>query len=209
MRFPTRGSLFTTRCAQHVTSHDHGAPARGTSAHDTMSTQAQSTRTRTTEYDSTRWVRQQRRTNGDARGTQSTAYKHKQASTVQLIMLHLARARSLPSDAPGCIHGRPTAQATTPSCDHYRALAAREPLSGQVRRAAVSVSSQPRRWPCRLHQHRRLDGILGGRQPAAGVAGIPLDPAIRLTRQDARALSRPPRGASVDSSWGLIVDCTK
>ena len=189
--------------------HDHGAPARGTSSHDTTSTQAQSTRTRTTKYDRTRWVRQQRRTNGDARGTQSTSYKHKQASTVQLIMLHLARACSLPSDAPGCIHGRPTAQATTPSCDHYRALAAREPLSGQVRRAAVSVSSQPRRWPCRLLQHRRLDGILGGRQPAAGVAGIPLDPAIRLTRQDARALSRPPRGASVDSSWGLIVDCTK
>ena len=135
------------------TSHDHG-PARGTSSHDTTSTQAQSTRTRTTGYDRTRWVRQQRRTNGDARGTQSTSYKHKQASTVQLIMLHLARARSLPSDAPGCIHGRPTVQATTPSCDHYRALAAREPLSGQVRRAAVSVSSsQPRRWPCRLLQH--------------------------------------------------------
>ena len=167
-----------------------GAPARGTSSHDTMSTQLPRRSPHAhgplSKYDSTRWVRQQRRTNGDARGTQSTAYKHKQASTVQLIMLHLARARSLPSDALGCIHGRPTAQATTPSCDHYRALAACEPLSGQVRRAAVSVSSQPRRWPCRLLQHRRLDGILGGRQPAAGVAGIPLDPAIRLTRHAGR-----------------------
>ena len=76
---------------------------------------------------------------------------------------------------------------------------------------AKQLSRRPpsaRRWSCRQLQHRRLDGILGGRQPAAGVAGIPLDPAIRLTRQDARALSRPPRGASVHSSWGLIVDCT-
>ena len=185
--------------------HDHGAPARGTSSHDTTSTQAQSTRTRTTKYDRTRWVRQQRRTNGDARGTQSTAYKHKQASTVQLIMLHLARARSLPSDALGFIHGRPTAQATTPSCDHYRALAAREPLSGQVRRAAVSVSSQPRRWPCRLLQHRRLDGILGGRQPAAGVAGIPLDPTIRLTRPGRESARVLLVGPGLSSSWGI--DC--
>ena len=101
-------------------------------------------------------------------------------------MLLLARVRSRPSTAPRCIHTAPTAQATTTSCDHGRAPAAREPLSGQVRRASQSscvglLSTSA--MACRLQQHRRLDGILGGRQPAAGVAGIPfLDPTIRLTR---------------------------
>ena len=31
-------------------------------------------------------------------------------------------------------------------------------------------------------QHRRVDGVLGGRQSAADDAGIPLHPTIRLTR---------------------------
>ena len=58
-------------------------------------------------------------------------------------------------------------------------------------------------------QHRRVDGVLGGRHSAADHAGIPLHPTIRLTRPGRESARVLLVGPGCPARGELIVDCTK
>ena len=141
--------------------------------------------------------------NGDERDTQSTAHKPCEGTDVPVIMLQLACVRSLPSAAPRCIHGAPTAQVTASTCDHRRTPAACEPLSGQLRPSTAPASHH--RGEGRGRHSSTAESMASSavvsvppkRRCNLDAAGILLHPAISLTRQAARgACGLSDRGCS-------------
>ena len=176
-----------------------------------MSTPEQFTRTWTAGYDRTSLGSAAASAIGNVQGTQSTAataHKHKQASTCKWSMLLLARGRSRPSTAPRCIHtapGRPRRQRQAATTVELQQLVAtvRTQLRQQLYRhffqhddGRTPAPAPPSRW------RSRRPSFCGRSRWHPVASHHPPHPPRTRER------SRPPRGAWLSSSWGLIVDCT-
>ena len=83
------------------------------------------------------------------------------------------------------------------------------PLSGHSCASSCTGISSNTMTVVRQLQHRRVDGVLGGRHSAADHAGIPLHPTIRLTRPGRESARVLLVGPGCPARGELIVDCTK
>ena len=128
------------------------------------------------------WVRQQQ-----AQSVMCKAHRalHTQTQAgIDVQVVHAAaRARSLPtlycpSLYPHSSHGPGDNDKLRPRSSSSSSW----PLSGHSCASSCTGIPSNTMTVVRQLQHRRVDGVLGGRHSAADHAGIPLHPTIRLTR---------------------------